>query len=307
MKKLLLVALICLAVVLAIAPAAAVQPASIALGDQSRTAPPNLPVMQMPADQTAASSAVAFLDTVKPLAKKPPVPAANKWAVVIGIADYKGTGNDLWHPDEDANEMAKALVSNYGFASDHVKILLNRKATSSAIVAAIDWLVASEDSASTVVFFYSGHGSYVSDDDEWDSDLESDGYDEMIVSYDLFGLPDGYLRQKFAGLESHKTALLFGSCNSGGMFDDASDLQAADRVIVAACKADQYGWDYFALGNTLWAKYFVDEGLLQKLADLNGDGASIEEAFDYSRPIVVAAQPDSQPQMSDNYAGDFIP
>jgi hypothetical protein len=91
------------------------------------------------------------------------------------------------------------------------------------------------------------------------------------------------------------------------MFDDASDLQAANRVIVAACKADQYGWDYFELGNTLWGKYFVDEGLLQKMADGNGDGASIEEAYAYSYPKVIAAQADSQPQIFDNFAGQFIP
>jgi hypothetical protein len=186
--------MVILAAALVFTPMMAALPANRTLGG-SPTAQRNLPVMQFIYDQSSSSTASSLIDTVKPLAKRPPpAPAANKWAVVIGIADYQGTGNDLWHPDEDANEMAKALVTNYGFASDHVRILLNRKATANAIAAAISWLVASEDSESTVVFFYSGHGSSISDNEGWDSDTESDGYDEMIVSYDLYGITDGYLK-----------------------------------------------------------------------------------------------------------------
>ena len=162
----------------------------------------NLPVIKLPA--AMAASSIETPGIVKPLARKPPVQAANKWAVVIGIADYKGTGSDLWHPDEDAAEMASALINNYGFASDHIKILKNSKATASAILSAINWLAANEDSNSTVVFFYSGHGFRAPDSEGWDSDLESDGYDEGIVSYDLYGLPDGLLKEKLAVLQSKK-------------------------------------------------------------------------------------------------------
>ena len=260
----------------------------------------NLPVIKLPADMAAASVSEPSL-AIKPLARKPPVQADNKWAVVIGIADYKGTGSDLWHPDEDAAEMASALINNFGFASDHIKVLKNSKATANAILSAISWLAANEDSNSTVVFFYSGHGFRAPDSEGWDSDLESDGNDEGIVSFDLYGLPDGLLKQRFAVLESKKIALLFGSCHSGGMFDQAGELQGDNRLIAAACKADQYGWDYWELGNTLWGKYFVDEGLLHKAA------ASLEGAHAYAYPRVINEQLDSQPQLYDNYTDEFIP
>ena len=57
-------------------------------------------------------------------------------------------------------------------------------------------------------------------------------------------------------------ALIFGFCHSGGMFDDDDDLGATGRVICSACKADQYGLDYFFLGNILVGYYFVDQGIL---------------------------------------------
>jgi hypothetical protein len=225
-------------------------------------------------------------------------PQPDRWAVVIGIADYEGRDSDLWHPDEDAKEMEDELLS-VGYPGDHIKVLLNRGAKAQAIVDAIDWLVANEGAGDEVVFFYSGHGYRAPDGDGWDDDVESDGYDEMIVTHDFYGLPDGWFRQKFAAIESTQFALMFGSCHSGGMFDDNDDLQGSGRIIASACKADQYGWDYLQLGNTLWGYYFVDEGLL------DNNAYSVEAAHAYAYPYVVAEQPDSQPQLYDNFPGDF--
>jgi len=238
----------------------------------------------------------------KPVKPTPPMPdpTIGKWALIIGIADYKGGANDLWHPDEDAAEMYSELVDQQGYPAGNVKMLTNRAATASAILAAIDWLMANEKAGDEVVFFYSGHGFRAEDSVGWDGDSESDGYDEGIVSYDLYGLPDGMLKEKFAAIESTKFALLFGSCHSGGMFDDNDDLQQTGRIIASACKADQFGWDYSALGNTLWGYYFVDQGLL------NNNAASIESAHEYAYPLVVAIQPDSQPQLYDGYDGEFV-
>jgi hypothetical protein len=235
----------------------------------------------------------------EPTTKPPALVVGTKWAVIIGIADSQGTSSDLWHPDEDAKEMCTELTRQQGYAKSNVKLLTNRGATASAIASAIDWLVANEKAGDEVVFFYSGHGYRAPDDEGWDADIESDGHDEMIVIYDFYGLPDGWLQQKFAAIESTEFALIFGSCNSGGMFDDNDDLQGPGRVIASACKADQYGWDYLQLGNTLWGYYFVDEGLWDNRA------ASVEAAHAYAYPYVVAQQPDSQPQLYDNYPGDF--
>jgi hypothetical protein len=221
-----------------------------------------------------------------------------KWALLIGIADYEGSGSDLWHPDEDAKEMEKVLLAA-GYPRDGIKLLLNRKATARNIEKAVDWLISNEKSGDEVVFFFSGHGSRISDTSNWDSDFENDGMDEMIVSYDFRGFTDGWLRAKFSNIDSTSFSLMFGSCHSGGMFDDDDDLQGPGRVIVSACKADQYGWDYMLLGNTLWGYYFIDEGLIQGNAD------SVESAHNYASPLVILQQPDSMPQIYDNYGSDF--
>ncbi len=271
-----------------------IAPVSVA----SQTAlPDHLSPMKYVSDTSSVPDSLA-----KPMGKpvKPvPDPTAGKWAAVIGIADYKGGSSDLWNPDDDAKEMYSELVNQQGYPAGNVKLLTNKAATASAIIAAIDWLVQNEMAGNEVVFFYSGHGFRAADSDGWDGDSESDGFDEGIVSYDLYGLPDGLLKQKFTSIDSTRFALLFGSCHSGGMFDDDYDLQQSGRIIVSACKADQYGWDYSNLGNTLWGFYFVDSGLLQ------GHAASIEAAQAYAYPFVVAEQPDSEPQISDGISGEF--
>lgn len=225
-------------------------------------------------------------------------PSYDRWAVLIGIADYQGNDNDLWHPDEDAKEMTLVLQRS-GYSDDHIILLLNNEATKNAIEDAIDWLILNEKEDDEIVFFYSGHGNRLPDNEVLDGDVESDGYDEMIVTYDLKYISDGWLRDRFEEIESKKFALLFGSCHSGGMFDDNDDLQGQGRVIVSACKANQYGWDYFDLGNTLWGYYFIEQGLLY------GNANSIETAHAYAYPNVISHQPDSQPQIYDEYIGEF--
>jgi hypothetical protein len=227
-------------------------------------------------------------------------PPPGKWAVVIGIADYQGRDSDLWNPDSDASEMKSILIEN-GYPDSQIKYLTNRKATASAILDAIDWLVANEGPDDQVFFFFSGHGFRVPDGDGWDSDSESDGHDEGLVSYDLYGLPDGMIAERLANLNSTDVGMCFCQCHSGGMFDDNDDagITGTGRVIVAACKADQYGWDYRLLKNTLFFYYWGDQGLLQDNAD------SVESAYTYCYPFVVAEQPDSQPQIYDNYPGEF--
>ncbi|UCD96846.1 MAG: caspase family protein [Candidatus Bathyarchaeota archaeon] len=221
-----------------------------------------------------------------------------RWAVLIGIADYEGRSSDLWHPDEDAKEMEQELLE-FGYPSSNIKMLLNRQAKANAIADAIEWLVTNEKAGDEVVFFYSGHGYRAPDSEGWDADVESDGHDEGIVTHDFYGLPDGWLKEQFAAIESTEFALLFGSCHSGGMFDDNDDFQESGRIIASACKADQYGWDYLQLGNTLWGYYFVDEGLL------DNNAYSVEAAHVYAYSRVTAMQPDSQPQLYDGISGDF--
>lgn len=82
------------------------------------------------------------------------------------------------------------------------------------------------------------------------------------------------------------------------MFDDPSEYRNG-VLYIGAAEADQYGWDYLDLENTLFMYWFLDQGIL------NGPYNNFQDAFWYARPIVIAEQPDSCPIMLDNLGVPF--
>jgi len=258
------------------------------------------------------------------LSLTPPVYAAaegddgsgNKYAVIIGIADYPGKTYDLWHADEGAREMKKALVKEYGFAKENVLLLLNNDATLEAIVGAIAWLEYVEGPDSTVVFYFSGHSFQFPDLGDpdlgigpLDMDIESDGYDEGIGSYDGYPIVDSVLGAALFTFESQKMTVILDGCNTGGMLDEG-ELQATGRIVCTAAGADQLAWDSPNNGSTVFGYAFVDQAILKGKADginVYGDGVSIEEALVYATAYIMAAIPDSVPQIYDGYEGELIP
>jgi hypothetical protein len=226
-----------------------------------------------------------------------PDPSVNKWAVVIGISDYRGKMNDLQYCDDDARDMYDYLILSMNYPEGNIKLLLDGAAKAKSIISAIDWLNSWENLESEVVFFYSGHGSYYDGYD--DGDLED--RDEGIVSADLYLILDGQLRQKFSSFESQKISFTFDCCYSGGM-DDLAGSEESGRVVVAACEDDEYSYDGMSdISNGVFTYHF-----LQELNDLD----VIESAFDNAKLPASTYISDNYgatmtPQIYDEYLGDW--
>lgn len=216
-------------------------------------------------------------------------PSVDKWAVVIGIADYQGRKNDLEYTDDDAEDMHDYLIEK-GYPAGNIKLLLNRKAKGDAIYAAIDWMEQWEGPNSECVFFYSGHGGTYNGYDDGDTEYT----DESIIEYGLKHILDGFLRDAFSSYESQKIAFIFDSCFSGGM----DDLAGEGRVVVTASGETQYSWDGADwMQNGVFTYYFMD--------GLYGYN-TIEEAFDYAEPLAhdfveVEYGYQMDPQLYDQY------
>ncbi|RLF26878.1 MAG: hypothetical protein DRN01_03760, partial [Thermoplasmata archaeon] len=222
-----------------------------------------------------------------------PDPSINKWAVVIGISDYRGKLNDLRYCDDDAIDMYNYLIAK-GYPEGNIKFLLDGDAKAKAIISAIDWLKSWEDENSEVVFFYSGHGSTYDGYDDGDTEYT----DEAIVSADLYLILDGQLREKFSTFDSHKISFTFDSCYSGGM----DDLSASGRVVVTACGETELSYDGTSdQQNGVFTYYYM-----QGLETYN----TVEDAFTYAAPLAhdfVANNysGDMNPQMYDQYTGNW--
>jgi hypothetical protein len=100
-------------------------------------------------------------------------------ALLVGINDYADA--PLRGCISDVQQMKGLLQQYYGFGEGDIKLLLDDAATGAGIVAGLDWLAGGgEDRDAVRVFHYSGHGSYVADQDG----DEPDGRDECLAPYD---------------------------------------------------------------------------------------------------------------------------
>ena len=136
-----------------------------------------------------------------------------KLGLCIGINDYPGTGSDLAGCVNDANDWAAAL-KGHGFT---VTTLCDKAATGSAIRAAIRTVVSGAKAGDRVVVQYSGHGSYVPDQDG----DERDGTDECICPYDIMTkgpITDDELFELYIGhVPGVRVVAISDSCHSGSV------------------------------------------------------------------------------------------
>ena len=134
-----------------------------------------------------------------------------KLALCIGINDYPGTGSDLSGCVNDANDWAAVLKQN-GFT---VAKLLNSAATKKAILTSMKGMVSTVAKGDSIVIQYSGHGTYIPDQDG----DEPDGTDECLCPYDLRSkgpITDDELFDVFSAKPYGVRIIMFSdSCHSG--------------------------------------------------------------------------------------------
>jgi len=229
---------------------------------------------------------------------------AKRYAIVVGISDYPGTGSDLEYADDDALEMQNALTTLYGYTN--VILLKNMGASYDAIKGAIGDVKGKAEAGDEVVFFFSGHGAK----GKGDPDRDGEKVDEAIVSHygnpngDFVYIWDGELREWFKEFEATRIIFIFDSCLSGGM----TDLAAQDRVINMATTESGLGYESsdWGGGHGQFTYYFVEQGMMAGNADRydhnNNPDVTVEEAFDYAKANCVW----QTPTISDSFNNDLL-
>jgi hypothetical protein len=148
-----------------------------------------------------------------------------KTALCVGINDYPGIANDLSGCVNDAKDWAAALERRgYG-----IRLLLDRAATKAAMVGALSDLVGEAKTGDSLVFTYSGHGSWVPDEDG----DEADHRDETLCPHDIDRggyLIDDELAAIFARHpEGARLFFIADSCHSGTVAREPRVLPPAAR------------------------------------------------------------------------------
>ncbi len=160
-----------------------------------------------------------------------------KRALLVGIDRYKRAYiRNLEGCVNDVDLIQDVLQNEFGFSETNIARLTNEAATRAGILTGFDELVAATETDDIVVFYYSGHGSQMTDI-EGD---ESDGLDETLVTHDSGRTSDGHENRDikddrialFIRQLNEKTknvTLIVDSCHSGTMARDA--FGDADRWV----------------------------------------------------------------------------
>ncbi|MFC0515138.1 caspase domain-containing protein [Mucilaginibacter angelicae] len=152
-----------------------------------------------------------------------PVSLSGKRALLIGINDYPYVRPTLMGCVNDVMMMRSLLMRKFSFPAEQITILPNEKATRKAILNAFHDLIANTRSKDTVVIFYSGHGSQIS------NPTETDGLSETIIPYDYRDSQFGALpiTDKQIGnmlgelsLKTPNITIILDCCHSGGATRD---------------------------------------------------------------------------------------
>ncbi len=116
-----------------------------------------------------------------------PVDAAKR-ALLIGVENYKDSKHDLEGVREDVKIMKEVLLRRAGFNESEIKVLVDQQATKDNVIKSFkEWLINGTKRGDTALFYFSGHGIQVWDEND---DEIQDGKDEALMCHDSNVLKD---------------------------------------------------------------------------------------------------------------------
>lgn len=268
---------------------------------QSREITASLPGATDAQSYTAASLASSAQD------KK----VADKWALVVGISNFKDQSINLKYAAKDATDFANFLVTQGNFKADHVKLLTDGNASKEEIASKLGqgWLGKRAQPDDLVVIFVSSHGS---------ASLEDVGVNFLVAhDTDKFklvstGIPMQWLT-KIVQEQVHckRVVVILDVCHSGSAGEDSKKSDADEdedaittdgaakglqrvkmdagglnigsgQVVLCSSLADQVSWESKNYPNSIFTRKLIEA------LQCKGKDTTLTEAFNKLRSSVSA-------------------
>lgn len=220
-------------------------------------------------------------------------PIKDKWALVIGVSNFKDPTINLKYAAKDASDFRDWLVSEGHFQNDHVKLLTNEKATRENIVAQLgdSWLGRLANRDDLVVVYISSHGSQAKD--------EAGGVN-FLVAYDTnknsllgTGIPMQWLTKIVReSVHCDRVILVLDVCHSGAAnaggksitrepgFDVSKLTTGEGQAVLCSSLAEQISWESKTYHNSVFTRRLID-GLRSR-----GQDTKLTDAYDFMRDRV---------------------
>lgn len=207
-------------------------------------------------DSEKTTSKTSKNSTTESMEQRADRPIKDKWALVVGISKFKEEKFNLKFAAKDAVDFARFLTQECSFASDHVLVLTDDKATRANVLGALGgkWLPRLALPDDLVVLYFSTHGS------PSEADVGGVNYliahDTDIDNLYASGIPMQELTRMIKGrVHSDRVVIMLDACHSGatsaegkglhriGNFDAASIAQGSGQLVITSSSPDQRSWE----------------------------------------------------------------
>lgn len=242
-------------------------------------------------------------EPVKAPSKSIDRPIRDKWALVVGISQFASDKIPrLKYATKDATDFYNYLIKEAHFAPDHVRLLLNEKATERRVMSElgskfIARLVEPDD---LVVVFFSTHGSPAQLDLRGANYLvayDSDPTDLYVSGLDMQKILESINERVL----TDRVLLVLDACHSGGAghaskglnrtgnFDAQALAQGSGQLVICSSLPEQQSWESARYKNGVFTKKLLD-GLRA-----GGRQTKLGEAFKYAESAVADEVKEDRP------------
>lgn len=212
-------------------------------------------------------------------------PVGDKYALVIGISNFKDSSINLKYAAKDATDLRNFLVNHANFKSDHVKLLTDEQATRENVIGLLGekWLGKRAKRDDLVLVYVSSHGSSARDDAGGTNFLVV--HDTNKNSLLATGIPMQWLT-KIIGeqVNSDRVVLILDVCHSGSAegqkglerapgIDPTTVKVGRGQMLMCSCLADQVAWESKNYENSVFTRR-----LIEALQD-GGDKSTLIETY----------------------------
>lgn len=220
-------------------------------------------------------------------------PIKGKWALAIGISNFKDTSINLRFAAKDATDFSNFLVNKENFKKDHVKLLTDQNATRENILNAIGsgFLGKNAHKDDLVLIYVSSHGSKAR--------KEAGGLNFLVThDTDKFKLGDtGIPMQRLTDLiksqiKSDRVVLILDVCHSGaaaggkGLIRSGANMNLSDlhigsgQMVLCSSMAEQISWESVKYENSVFTRRLMES------LQVNDEKTTLLQAFKRLKVLV---------------------
>lgn len=227
----------------------------------------------------------------------------NKFAVVVGCADYQRNDLDLRYSDDDAYRFYAYLKSPVGgsLPDEHIAVLVDEAASKSNILQTMNDIYSKASANDMLIFYFSGHGT---EGAFCPTDI-TDQYSTLLQHSEI--------KAVFKKYPAKYKICLADACFSGGIYQGVPDSQATSSsssetsvIIMMSSAYTETSQENPKIRQGIFT-YYLLKGL-KGSADRNKDNiVTLEELFPYIKANVLNFTEKRQTPFIEGNASRYMP